>query len=204
MEPIPATAFDSRQEWVERAPRAIATLLVGKLCTGGHCEQLCRVRNISESGMQIDTIAALSPDLPITVELRGGALLAGRVVWTDGNRAGVQFDEPIDVAEILGKPCAAKGVRPRSPRFTAEIPARISSFGRSIDIIVADVSQGGACLRLQRTPRIDTEVILMIPGLPPRRCTTRWSDEEFAGVAFHDPISYAELSAWLDSPAARG
>jgi len=205
VEAIPASAAETREEWIERAPRAVATLLVGKLSHEGNPGQLCRVRNISEHGMQIDTIASLLPAMRISVELRGGQTLTGAIAWTKGGRAGVRFDTPADVNAILGKPqIEAATVRPRSPRFAAEIPARISSLGRSIDVVVADLSQGGACLRLQRTLRADSEVILMIPGLPTRRCTTRWSNDEFAGVAFHDPISYTELSAWLDSPAARG
>ncbi|MFS2109471.1 PilZ domain-containing protein [Sphingomonas sp. Sphisp140] len=205
MEAIPASAAETREEWIERAPRAVATLLVGKLSHEGNPGQLCRVRNISEHGMQIDTIASLLPAMRISVELRGGQTLTGAIAWTKGGRAGVRFDTPADVNAILGKPqIEAATVRPRSPRFAADIPARISSLGRSIDVVVADLSQGGACLRLQRTLRADSEVILMIPGLPTRRCTTRWSNDEFAGVSFHDPISYAELSAWLDSPAARG
>lgn len=207
METIPASAFENREEWVERAPRAVATLLVAKLSHDGNPGQLCRVRNISENGMQIDTIASLLPGMQITVETRGGAQLTGAIAWTQGRRAGVRFDAAIDVNEILGKPnpvAAAAAPRPRSPRFTAEVPARISSYGRSIDVVLADLSQGGACLRLQRSLRPDTEVILMIPGLAPRRCTTRWSDDEYAGVAFHDPFSYLELSTWLDSPHARG
>jgi len=205
VEAIPASAAETREEWIERAPRAVATLLVGKLSHEGNPGQLCRVRNISEHGMQIDTIASLLPAMRISVELRGGQTLTGAIAWTKGGRAGVRFDTPADVNAILGKPqIEAATVRPRSPRFAADIPARISSLGRSIDVVVADLSQGGACLRLQRTLRADSEVILMIPGLPTRRCTTRWSNDEFAGVAFHDPISYTELSAWLDSPAARG
>jgi hypothetical protein len=207
VEQISASAFEAREEWTERAPRAVATLLVAKLSHEGNPGQLCRVRNISEMGMQIDTVASLLPAMAITVETRGGALLTGTIAWTQGRRAGVRFDGPIDVDTILGKPqpvATTSASRPRSPRFAAEIPARISSYGRSIDVVLADLSQGGACLRLQRTLRPDTEVILMIPGLAPRRCTTRWSDEEFAGVAFHDPFSYLELSAWLDSPHARG
>jgi len=200
-----ADIYEEREEWVERAPRAVATLLVGKLSHDGNPGQLCRVRNLSEQGMQIDTIATLLPGMRIHVELRGGAQLNGAIAWTKGGRAGVRFDTPADVNAILGKPHAETAAsRPRSPRFAAEIPARISSNGRSIDVIVVDLSQGGACLRLQRTLRTDTEVILMIPGLPTRRCTARWSNDDHAGVAFHDPISYTELSAWLDSPAARG
>jgi hypothetical protein len=208
VDPNSASAFEEqREEWVERAPRAVATLLVGKLSHEGNPGQLCRIRNISEMGMQIDSIASLVPGLKITVETKGGAVLTGAIAWTQAKRAGVRFDGPIDVSEILGKPqpeTTASAPRPRSPRFVADVPARISSYGRSIDVILADLSQGGACLRLQRTLREDTEVILIIPGLEPRRCTTRWSNEEFAGVSFHDPFSYLELSTWLDSPHARG
>ncbi|MDG2534005.1 PilZ domain-containing protein [Sphingomonas sp. HITSZ_GF] len=205
MEPTPASAFEDREAWTERAPRAVATLLVAKLSHEGNPGQLCRVRNISEMGMQIDTVASLLPGMQITVETRGGALLTGAVAWTQAKRAGVRFDGPIDVDTILGKPNAlVAAARPRSPRFVADVPARISSYGRAIDVTLADLSQGGACIRLQRPLREDTEVILMIPGLPTRRCTTRWSNEEFTGVSFHDPISYTELSDWLDSPHARG
>lgn len=205
MKPIPVSAFEAREEWSARAPRTVATLLVGKLSHDGNPGQLCRVRNLSETGMQIDAVASFAAGMRVSVELRGGVLLSGEIAWTRGSRAGVQFDEPVDVAAVLGKPRpGSMSGRPRSPRFIAEIPARINSYGRPIDVIVADLSQGGACLRLQRTLRPDTEVILSIPGLPPRRCTARWSDGNFAGVAFHTSFSYLELSTWLDSSYARG
>ncbi len=151
MEPNAAIASENRDEWIERAPRTVATLLVGKLRHEGNPGQLCRVRNLSERGMQIDTIASLLPDMRITVELRGGALLNGAIAWTGGGRAGVRFDTPADVNAILGKPQPeAATVRPRSPSSRA----RGSPLSRiAVSINVSPIAMISAPIRSRKAAR---------------------------------------------------
>lgn len=186
---------------VERAPRTVTTLLVGKLIAKGHAEHLCRVRNISATGMMIDTYQPLGFGTWVAVELRSGDRLQGSVVWSGTGRAGVEFAAPIDVDYILAEAKSPtvdiNGNTPRAPRFEVQTAGRISSYGRQIDVIVENVSQTGAQIRMPRPPRKDSEVILTIPGLPQRRGTTRWATDETAGLAFHDLISYQELAAFL-------
>ena len=90
------------------------------------------------------------------------------------------------------------GTAPRAPRFDVTCAARISCFGRHIDVELENISQSGARIVLPKPPREDTEIILSVPGLPSRRCTTRWSSENKAGLIFLEPISYNDLAPWLE------
>jgi hypothetical protein len=191
---------------LDREPRTVTTLLVGKLRCKGTVEHLCRIRNISATGMMIETHHPVGYANWVTVELRGGDWLQGNVVWSTQGRAGVEFASPIDVDTILANAKAGmarpRGVAPRAPRFDVECAARINSFGRYIDVTLINVSQSGARLRMPKPPRPDTEVILSVPGLPTRRCTTRWAREDMAGFVFLEVIPYHELAAWLEHSSA--
>lgn len=186
----------------DRAPRTVTTLLVGKLRSRGAVEHLCRVRNISMTGMMLETHYPLGYGSWVTVELRSGDRLQGSVVWSSEGRAGVEFAQPIEVDYILAQAKAGLdrfcGPAPRAPRFDVECEARISVFGRYIDVTLENISQSGARIVLPKPPREDTEVILSVPGLPTRRCTTRWSREDKAGLIFLEPISYNDLAPWLE------
>lgn len=190
---------------VERAERIVTTLLIGKLLCANAPEHLCRIRNISMTGMLIETHRPLGFGSWVAVELRSGEKLQGTVAWNGTGRAGVQFIAPIDVDRILAEakqsapPARLRTVQqPRAPRFEVQCPASISSNGRYIDVMLENVSQSGARISMSRPPKRDTEVILSIPGLPTRRCTTRWSDEHAAGLLFLEVIPYFELDAWLE------
>ncbi|AQR73600.1 PilZ domain-containing protein [Sphingomonas sp. LM7] len=197
--PIQTTEADLA---ADRAPRTVTTLLVGKLLCRGTVEHLCRIRNISMSGMMLETHHPLGFGSGVAVELRSGDRLEGNVVWTSEGRAGVEFAAAIDVDHILAQVKAGPegfcGPAPRAPRFDVECAARISCFGRHIDVTLENVSQSGARIRLPRPPREDTEIILSVPGLPSRRCTTRWSADDKAGLIFLEPISYNDLGPWLE------
>lgn len=199
--PVPTPTPSPPPGAVERAPRTVTTFLVGKLLCGPAGEHLCRIRNISATGMLVETHHALALDESIAVELRCGDRLEGAVAWTTSGRMGVRFRAPIAVDAVLAnaKPrLASTGPSvPRAPRFTVQCAARISSFGRSIDVTIENVSQSGARIRMAKPPHRDTQVILSIPGLPPRRCTTRWSNEDTAGLSFLDMIPYHDLATWL-------
>lgn len=187
---------------VDRAPRTVTTLLVGKLFSRGAAEHLCRIRNISMTGMMLETHYTLGYGSWVAVELRNGDRLQGSVVWSSEGRAGVEFAQPIDVDHILAQAKASLerfcGPAPRAPRFDVECAARINCFGRYIDVTLENISQSGARICLPKPPREDTEIILTVPGLPSRRCTTRWASSDKAGLIFLEPISYNDLGPWLE------
>jgi hypothetical protein len=201
---------DASGAWATRAPRTMTTLMVGKLVRAGAGEQLCRVRNISASGMMLETPFPIREGDRIAVELRCGQLLEGTVKWTSAGRAGVQFLTPIDVEEVLanarGSSPAARLRRavPRAPRFVIATTARLVCNSVSFTVLVENISQSGARLRLSNQPALDRVMTLVIPGLKPRACSVRWSEGEAAGVAFIEMIPYAELATWLTEVQAQG
>jgi hypothetical protein len=190
--------------WAERAPRTVTTLMVGKLICSGAGEQLCRVRNISATGMMLESPFPLRESDRIVVELRGGPVLEGEIKWVSSGRAGVQFHEAIDVEEVLatakGSSPAARLRRavPRAPRFAIASNARLVCNGVSHSVLMENISQSGARVRLSNQPDLDRVMTLVVPGLSPRSCTVRWAEDDSAGVAFIEMIPYAELSAWLN------
>lgn len=201
----PLETGTDQDPWAARAPRTVTTLMVGKLICGSAGEQLCRVRNISATGMMVESPYPLRDGDRITVELRCGQLLEGTIVWTSAGRAGVQFAATIDVEEVLA---TAKGTSPaarlrravpRAPRFEVEGPARLVCNGVSHMVRVENISLSGARLHLTSQPALDRVMTLVIPGLSPRSCTVRWCEGDAAGIAFIEMIPYAELAAWLSA-----
>ena len=193
--------------WSQRAPRTVTTLLVGKLVSDGANEQLCRVRNLSATGMLIETQRSLGYGNWVTVELRCGQRLQGTVAWSSTGRAGVQFVTPIEVDQVLAVArgaTAARMVAPRAPRFAANLAARLVNEGHPLDVTVENISQSGARVQLAEQRELDRLVTLTIPGLQPRRCTVRWTQGQTVGIAFMDMVPYDELAALLGHSAVQG
>jgi PilZ domain len=177
--------------------------MVGKLLCEQRGEQLCRVRNLSATGMLVEARRPLEIDSDITVELRCGQRLSGQVVWSHDGRAGVQFRAPIEVETVLA---TARGTSPaarlhkavpRAPRFDVHCPARLVCNGAPFKIVVNNISQSGARLHLTGQPDLDRVMTVAIPGLNPRACTVRWARDGEAGIAFIEMVPYAELADWL-------
>ncbi|WP_298675630.1 PilZ domain-containing protein [uncultured Sphingomonas sp.] len=178
---------------------ALRTLLVARLVRAEGHETLCRIRNLSPSGMMIETPAPVRNGEDIVIELRDERF-AGRVMWTSEGQAGVHFAAPIDVASVLGdaRLAIARQDRPRAPRFRVECPAQVSLYGRTIEATVDDLSQSGVRLRMENPLAPGSEFVLTIAGLPTMACSARWSDEDFCGAIFHGILPYDSLAAWLE------
>ena len=80
--------------------RHIKILRVGTIVVDGRRE-LCLIRNISAGGVLAHVYSPLLPGQRVSIELKTSQPVTGRVVWTRGGNAGIQFDTPVDVAELL-------------------------------------------------------------------------------------------------------
>ena len=80
--------------------RHIKILRVGTVIVDGRRE-LCLIRNISAGGVMAHVYSQLTPGQHVAIELKTSQPVTGRVVWTRGGNAGIQFDCPVDVAELL-------------------------------------------------------------------------------------------------------
>ena len=93
--------------------RYLTLFRVGSLMVENRRE-LCLIKNISAGGMMIRPYCKLEAGRPVSVELKRGEQIPGTVNWVRDDSAGVTFDQPIDVVELLAT--SMEGPRPRMPR----------------------------------------------------------------------------------------
>jgi hypothetical protein len=188
---------------VARDTRLTTILLIGRVSTDAR-DDLCRVRNISTGGMRIETLAPIEVGQHISVELKSGVTVRSSVVWVDGAEAGVSFDEPVDIGQLLAtstRPRAAADNRaPRSPRLSARCPVALRRDGHIQSGMLEDVSQGGALLSSHGTAKVGDQVTLYIPGLGSKRGTIRWVTDRTVGLSFAEKLGFNDLAQWLASP----
>lgn len=68
----------------------------------GDSSVVARLRNISTTGAQIQSIAAFTLGTKVILELGNAGTVSGRVCWCHEDAAGVAFDQPFDVS-LLAK-----------------------------------------------------------------------------------------------------
>ena len=83
-----------------RDPRHLTILRVGALI-GPQGRELCLIRNISAGGLMAHAYSPHKLGERVSVELKTKQAMDGEVIWVSDSNIGVQFDAPIDVAELL-------------------------------------------------------------------------------------------------------
>ena len=157
--------------------------------------ELCLIKNISAGGMMVRLYCAIADDTPVTVELKSGQPISGRISWRRDQLAGITFDQPIDVIDILSS--AIDGPRPRMPRIETDCIAMLRDGASTLRVRVRDISQGGAKVACEAPVPQDADIILTLPGLPPQPGIACWNDGDFTGIAFNRLLPLVELVAWL-------
>lgn len=158
---------------------------------------LCLIRNISAGGMMGKIHTKLPIGAPVCVELRSGYAVPGRIVWTADSMIGIQFDERIDVLQILHAPSEedAAGMPRRMPRLNIPCVADLLLDNIHYKVNVIDVSQGGAKIESKFLKEGD-DVIITIDDLVPQRSSIVWSHDGRAGVSFFQLLPFDTLAEW--------
>lgn len=176
--------------------RHLTLFRVGMLILGERRE-LCLVKNISAGGALIRAYSALEPEQRLEIELKEHQPVAGRVGWVRGSDAGIAFDEPVDVLELLK--AAADGPRPRMPRVEVDCVCFVREGAILHRALVRNVSQGGLSIENANPLAVGGEVTVTLPGLPPQPATVRWADGPRFGITFNTVLPLAGLVEWLHS-----
>lgn len=157
--------------------------------------ELCLIKNISAGGMMIRLYCSIAVGAAITVELKSGQPIRGRISWTKDQNAGIAFDEPIDVIDVLSS--SMDGPRPRMPRIEIESFATLREGANVLRVRVCDISQGGVKIACATVLAQGADVVIALPGLEPQPGIACWSNGGFTGVTFNRLIPLGELVAWL-------
>ena len=199
-QPVETTLYslsDSPPDQVERrdGERHLTLFRVGSVTIGDRRE-LCLIKNISAGGMLIRAYSALEPGARIAVELKRGEQISGTISWTEDSNAGITFDEPVDIVELLAN--SADGPRPRMPRVEVRCIASVRQGSQVYGMRAHDVSQGGLKVESNRELAIGSEVIVTLPGLRSQQGTVRWREGRCYGITFHRLVALPDLVAWLN------
>lgn len=176
--------------------RHLSVFRVGKLITSAG-QELCLIRNISSGGLMAHIYSAHPADEHVEIELKAGRTVKGKVVWSRDKKIGVQFDEKIEVAEILAPHASDSDMVPRAPRLDIRRRGRLRIGAHYQLIELHDISQGGAKLSPAGDARADDDVILLLEGLPPLPAVVRWRHDDMIGVTFKTSIPFEQLASWV-------
>lgn len=187
--PAPAAEPDRRE-----GDRLTTLYRVGSILISGRRE-LCLIKNISAGGMMVRLYGSIAQDMIVTVELKSGQPISGRINWTRDHHAGVAFDQPIDVIDILSSP--TDGPRQRMPRIETNCHATLRDGANSLRVRACDISQGGVKIKCETPLAHGANVIVTLPGLAPHPGIACWTGGNFAGITFNRLIPLRELIEWL-------
>lgn len=157
--------------------------------------ELCLIKNISAGGMMIRLYCSIGEGTPVTIELKSGQPISGKISWTRDESAGIAFDQSIDVIDILSN--SMQGPRPRMPRIEVDCHAMLRDGANMLRVRVCDISQGGVKIACETVLPSGTDVVLALPGLEPQRGIACWTEGGFTGITFNRLIPLSELVTWL-------
>ncbi|MDH7975377.1 PilZ domain-containing protein [Sphingomonas sp. AR_OL41] len=176
--------------------RTLSIFRVAKLMT--ETESLCVVRNISSGGLMTEAYEPLTVEQTVRLQFASEITLTGTVVWQRERMAGIRFDAPVDIFELLRPTaqCRPLRFRDRAPRITVSGQVELRAGSHYHRAQLCDISQGGAKLILPQALRIHEEIVLRAGTLDPLRGNVRWQDGAAIGVAFQSPVPLELLSQW--------
>lgn len=160
--------------------------------------ELCLIKNISAGGAMLRLYTGgVAVGQELTVELKCGQPLHGRVAWLQEPNVGLTFDQPVDVVAMLTQ--NEEGPRPRMPRIQCTSFVTIREGASIHRGRACDISQGGVKIETPVSFARNAEVVVTLPGLAPQPGVVRWTDSGFAGVTFNRLLSLPVLIEWLRS-----
>lgn len=173
--------------------RYMSVLQAGKIVTDT-IQELCLIRNISSKGVMAEIFAPLNADIPVEIEFKTGAKVAGTVRWVEEGRAGIEFAKPINMHEVLA-PVGGR-MAPRAPRISIDSMASIGVGDVREKLQVFDISQGGVKVDAGINLQSGLDVIVEIKGLPVRASVVRWVSEQQAGISFNRVMPLDQVAYW--------
>ncbi|QLC25440.1 PilZ domain-containing protein [Parasphingopyxis algicola] len=173
--------------------RYMSVLQAGKIMTDT-LQELCLIRNISSRGVMAEIFAPLETGTPVQIEFKAGAIVRGTVRWVEEGRAGIEFDENIDVHEVLA-PHTGR-MAPRAPRLNIDSMARVMIGDVREKLQVFDISQGGVKVESGMFLEPGLDVVVEIEGLPVRASVVRWVGGQYAGISFNRVMPLDQVAYW--------
>jgi hypothetical protein len=147
--------------------------------------------------MLIRTYSPLAAGAAVAIELKQGEIIDSTVSWIKDECAGIAFNEPVDVVDLLAT--SMDGPRPRMPRIEVCCIASVRQDGDVYGMRARDISQGGIKVVSERDLKIGAEVVVSLPGLTPIQGVVRWREAGSYGITYNRLLALSDLVGWLHS-----
>lgn len=172
------------------APRYTLLIRTAKLlCASG--EFLCIIRDASSTGVSIRTFHLLPEHEQLMLELPNGDQHPIERVWEKEGAAGFRFPVEVDIDRLLNN----RGRFPKRPvRLKLQLPALISSHGRTAGVVIHNLSQQGAQIESPLHLALEQKLRLEADNLPSIQAAVRWRSGSQYGLVFDDTFQFSELA----------
>jgi len=180
--------------------RHLSLLRVGSLKIDDRSE-LCLIKNISAGGMLLRAYCPVPVGKRLSVELKQGEPIVGAARWVSDGFVGLEFDEPIDVLDLLA--LSAEGPRPRMPRVEVSCIGSIREGAITHRCKAVNISQGGIKIETRASIAVGAKVTISLFGLQPWNGAIRWRDEDCYGITFDRVLPLPALVSWLQGERAK-
>jgi len=178
--------------------RFLTILRVGRI-SNSRDSGLCRVQNLSDTGMMLTTGLPLGVGEHVLVALSDSISLAGKVVWALGERIGVQFGQQIDAGALLQMLAAEQRTgTQRAPRLPTDTVAVAHTDQGTRVVRVLNISQQGMGVAHDGSLVEGATLKVVLPNGIERQAVVRWSYDHKAGLRLLDPIPCDKLGSAKD------
>jgi hypothetical protein len=187
--------------------RAVAVLMNAGIAQGGR-NGLCRIRNLSSGGIMVETRVPMAVDAPVSLQLRSGREIEGKVHWSKDHLAGIAL-AAADAEELLGDRAAHPPVATWGayPRFARLAPAYIIINHRRQRCGMAAISLADVSLTGMGDLRAGQLVRVGMDGLGEHLAEISHVEGETALASFAQPLLFKPLEQWLEAsfvPSCQG
>ena len=153
-------------------------------------------RNISDGGMKLDLGMHVELNDTVSVAFSPTSTLRGKVIWVNGNKCGVRFDDQIDSTELLKRTAAElRSQYARAPRLEADLPARVYFDGVTKGSVIHDISLRGMKVASDSDFKPGLKVNIILNSERELRGVVRWTQDNYAGLFLLEPLSVADLGS---------
>lgn len=160
-------------------------------------QELCILRNVSPGGLKAEIYMPVEVGERMTVEIKTGHSLQGRVVWTNEQFVGLQFDAEVPMMAMLAHCSADERVgRIRPPRIDVDLPSKLRLDHDEMLVRVNNISQAGMRMAVDAPLRVDARCEIRLDELGWKRACVRWCRDGEAGLMLVQPLLYPEFAAW--------
>jgi hypothetical protein len=158
---------------------------------------LFRARNISDTGIMLDTHWRIAAGERVLVKLSERLAIHGAVSWSEDGHCGIGFDHPIDCAALLRAGAELKREDRRSGALRLETMTRATCYGENgiRPVRITDISHRGMGLAHDGTLAPGMQLRLIAENGIARSGAVRWASAGRAGVRLVEPLSSEELEA---------